>query len=590
MNHKLPSKNHRVDVCVIGGGLAGLCAAVAAARRGAQVLIMQDRPMFGGNASSEIRMWVCGAHGENNRETGLVEEIMLDSFYRNPYANYAIWDSILYEKVRFQPRLQALLNCSCLDAQMAGNRIVSVTGWQLTTQTVHTVEADLFIDCSGDSILAPLTGATYRRGRESSAEFDESIAPPAADQHTMGMSCLIQAREMTNARSYRPPVWAEPFTVDKLRHRLPDPTDKNENYWYLELGGQQDTIADTEQIRDELLDAAFGLWDFVKNSGHYPPEQVERLDLDWVGFLPGKRESRRYVGDLLMNQNHIDSGGRFDDLVAYGGWTMDDHHPAGLRTSEPPNIFHPAPSPFGIAYRSLYSINIENLMFAGRNISVTHAALSATRVMATCALLGQAAGTAAALAVQEKTSPRGVYDKHLKTLQQQLMDDDCYLPGFQRMVPELTRQARLTADGPDPEVVRNGFDRPIGDQENCWAGQPGATLTYTFDQPVTIRNIRLVFDSDLNRETLPEDQAHNRPMQASTFLKDKAMVVPQTLVRDYRMDYLDESGAWVTLCQVTGQHQRLNRHTVAVDTQAIRLVPQATWGAKTCRIFAFDVS
>ena len=422
---KLKKLQHTVDICVVGGGMAGLSAAVAAARHGASVLIMQDRPMFGGNASSEVRMWVCGAHGENNRETGIVEEIMLDSFYRNPYANYSIWDSILFEKVRFQPGLNYLLNCSCLDAQMDGTRIVSITGWQLTTQTFHTVRANLFIDCSGDSILAPLTGAEYRRGREGRDEFGEDIAPQQPDQKTMGMSCLLQVREHTKPRSYTPPAWAEPFTAEKLIHRMPDPMDKNENYWYLELGGEQDEIADTERIRDELQDVAYGVWDFVKNSGTYPPEKVERLDVDWIGVLPGKRESRRYVGDVIMTQHDVRSGGHFEDLIAYGGWTMDDHHPAGLRTSEEPTIFHPAPSPFGIPYRALYSINIENLMFAGRNISVTHSALSATRVMATCATVGQAAGTAAALAGTRSETPRGLYQNHLKELQQQLMDDDC---------------------------------------------------------------------------------------------------------------------------------------------------------------------
>ena len=186
---------HEVDICVVGGGLAGLSAAVAAARHGARVLIMQERPMFGGNASSEVRMWVCGAHGENNRETGLVEEIQLENFYRNPYQNYSIWDSILYEKVRFQENLDYLLNCTCLDAEMSGNRIVAVKGWQLTTQTFHHVRAALFLDCSGDSILAPLTGAECRRGRESRHEFNEDIAPELADCKTMGMSCLIQTRD-----------------------------------------------------------------------------------------------------------------------------------------------------------------------------------------------------------------------------------------------------------------------------------------------------------------------------------------------------------------------------------------------------------
>lgn len=582
---------HTVDICVVGGGLAGLCAAVSAARHGARVLIMQDRPMFGGNASSEVRMWVCGAHGKNNRETGLIEEIMLESFYRNPYSNYSLWDSILYEKVRFQEGLDYLLNCSCLDADRVQNRITSVRGWQLTTQTYHEVKASLFIDCSGDSILAPLTGAECRVGRESRSEFGEDIAPEQSDRRTMGMSCLIQAREYAEKRAYTPPFWAEKFTKDKLPHRLPNPTDKNENYWYLELGGEQDSIADTEKLRDELQDAAYGLWDYVKNSGDFGPA-ADRLDVDWIGILPGKRESRRYVGDVIMDQNDVRAGGHFDDLVAYGGWTMDDHHPGGLRSPEKPTIFHPAPSPFGIPYRSLYSVNIENLMFAGRNISVTHSALSATRVMATCATLGQACGTAAALAVYHGTTPRGVYEHHRLTLQTQLMDDDCYLPFHRRPIPALTQSAKLIVAGEDAENLRNGYDRPIGAADNGWTGHPGDSVTYRLAGPAVVKKARLIFDSDLNRLTLPEDPQYNRPQRANYFLDDKPMRVPATLIRDFRLDVCPENGHWYAFQTVNGNHQRLVTLDLspAGPVAAVRFVPLATWGSPDCHVFSFDLS
>ncbi len=591
MNTALKTIEHHADVCVVGGGLAGLCAAVSAARHGASVLIMQDRPMFGGNASSEIRMWVCGAHGENNRETGLVEEIMLESFYRNPYSNYSIWDSILFEKVRFQEGLDYLLNCSCLDAEMEQNRIVAVTGWQLTTQTFHRVAAKIFIDCSGDSILAPLTGARFRVGRESRNEFDEDIAPEQADRKTMGMSCLIQAREHAAKRQYTPPFWAEPFNKEKLPYRRPNPTEQNENYWYLELGGDRDSIADTEAVRDELQNVAYGIWDYVKNSGDYGPE-VDNLDLDWIGILPGKRESRRYVGDYIMNQHDVRSEGRFKDLVAYGGWTMDDHHPGGLRTPEKPTIFHAAPSPFGIPYRSLYSANIDNLLFAGRNISVTHSALSATRVMATCGTLGQAAGTAAALAIQEQTSPRGVYEKHLDTLQVWLMDDDSYLPFQQRPVPKLTLQATLEADGLDSENLRNGYDRPISTADNGWRGKPGDAVTYHLAEPACVKKARLVLDSDLNRRTLPEETRYNRPQRSNYFLNNKPMCVPQTMLRDFRIDVRTVDGQWETFQFVQNNYQRLVQIdlSAAGPVSAVRFVPLTTWGSADCHVFSFDLT
>ncbi len=404
---------HRVDFCVVGGGLAGMCAAIAAARHGAKVALIQDRPMLGGNASSEVRMHICGAHGTNNRETGIVEEIELENRYRNPLRNYSIWDSVLYEKVRFEPNITLLLNCTCNSLEMVGDRIASVKGWQLTTETWHTVEADLFADCSGDSILAPLTGAPFRMGREARAEFDEDIEPENADRKTMGMSCLIQARDTGRPQVFTPPAWAYVYESDAdLPHRGHDLL--TTNYWWIELGGEQDAIHDTEEIRDRLLKVAFGVWDHLKNRGNHG---AETWTLEWIGFLPGKRESRRYEGDVILTQNDVRAEGRFDDLVAYGGWTMDDHHPGGIDWSGEPTIFHPAPSPFGIPYRTLYSRSISNLFVAGRNISVTHAAMSATRVMATCAVVGQAAGTAAAIAVREGTSPRGIYEDYIGELQ-----------------------------------------------------------------------------------------------------------------------------------------------------------------------------
>ncbi|NLC44232.1 MAG: FAD-dependent oxidoreductase, partial [Clostridiales bacterium] len=254
---------HKTDLCVVGGGLAGMSVAISAARRGTKVILMQDRPVLGGNASSEVRMWISGsgAYGENNLETGIVEEIELENLYRNPNTSYSIWDSVLYEKVKYQDNITLLLNCSCNDAEMDGNRIKSIRGWQLTTETWHTVEAKLFADCSGDSILAPLTGAEYRVGREASSEFNESIEPEQADKKTMGMSCLIQARETDSPQTYIPPKWAYKYpTEEDLPHRGHDINSWSSNFWWIELGGEQDSIHDTEEIRDELLKVAFGVW------------------------------------------------------------------------------------------------------------------------------------------------------------------------------------------------------------------------------------------------------------------------------------------------------------------------------------------
>ena len=573
---------HSADLCVVGGGLAGLCAAVEAARHGAKVVLMQERPMLGGNASSEIRMWVCGAHGENNRETGILEELMLENLYRNPDCNYSIWDGVLLECVQREENITLLLNCACNSCEMRGNSIASVTGWQMTTQTWHRVEAKLFADCSGDSVLAPITGAEFRMGREARGEFDEDIEPEEADSHTMGMSLLIQAREQTRPSRFTPPEWAHRYTAEQLRHRVPDMSDPMENFWYLELGGMVDSISDTEKVRDELLKVAYGIWDYVKNA----PENAEKNKywaLDWMGILPGKRESRRYVGDIIMNQNDVLAGGHFPDVVAYGGWKMDDHDPMGFEGDGHPTIFHNAPSPYGIPYRCLYSRNIENLMFAGRNISATHAAMSSSRVMATCAILGQAMGAAAAIAVSENTTPRGVYERYIEKLRQTLMDDDCFLPYAVRRVNGSVRSARLEAKY---EPLRNGHDRPLNGADNGVFLRKGETVGYAFHAPQYVERTRIVFDSDLNRKLMGILPQRNMPCNRRNDMPEAAM--PETLVRCYRLEAVDKDGNTMTLAEVSENRRRLVRHRVGMEIKALRLTPLETWGAESCHLFSFD--
>lgn len=568
--------NHEVDLCIIGGGMAGFSAAIAAARSGIKVALIHDRPVLGGNASSEIRMWICGAHGENNRETGILEEIMMENLYRNPTTNYSIWDSILYEKVRFEENITLLLNCTCTEVKIEGNKISLVKGWQLTSETWHIVEAEFFADCSGDSILAPLTGAEFCIGRESRAEFNEAIEPIEKDDKTMGMSCLLQIRETDRVQPFIPPTWANKYLTDEDLPNREHPI--STNFWWIELGGEQDSIHDTEGLRDELLKITFGVWDHMKNHGDHG---VGKWVLDWVGFLPGKRESRRYIGDYILTQNDIEAEGKFRDIIGYGGWTMDDHHPAGMKYEGYPTIFHPAPSPFGIPYRCLYSKNISNLFFAGRNISVTHAAMSATRVMATCAVLGQAVGVAAAIAVNEKITPRGVYHSKIEELQQRLMEEDCYLPWHIREIPALSRDAKLSASEGNVESLRNGIDRPVNGIDNGWRGNIGAWIAYQFDAPTEVHEIRLVFDSDLNRPI------HNMPCNYP--LEQKDFHVPASMVKGFRIEAEDEDGKWQLVKRVENNYQRLVRINLCFKTNGVRLVPESTWGEEQVHIFAFDI-
>ena len=410
----LDKKIIETDLCVIGGGMAGIAAAISAAREGIKVVLMHERPVLGGNASSEIRMWICGSQGKNNRETGIIEEIALENLYRNPTKNYAVWDTVLYDFVKREKNITLLLNCSCMDAKTEegsfaderSKKITSVTGWQMTTQSFIEVRAKFFCDSSGDSILAPLTGAEFKIGREGKDEFSEDTDRDKADNYTMGMSCLIQGRETTKSVIYKAPECATKLNKDSFEKRNLNIKSDYENFWYLELGGDRNTIADTEVLRDELIGLATGTWDYVKNSGDF---DADTWELDFLGFLPGKRESRRMVGEVMISQRDVSDGVVFPDEVAYGGWPLDDHFPGGFYHKGAPNTNRMTPAPYSIPYRSLYSKNVENLFFAGRNISMTHMAMSSIRVMATCALLGEAVGKAAGIAVKEKLTPHGVY-------------------------------------------------------------------------------------------------------------------------------------------------------------------------------------
>ena len=603
--NELKKVNHKVDLCVVGGGLGGIFTAISAARHGLKVLLMQDRPVLGGNASSEIRMWVSGAGSRvrHLQETGIMEEILLENMHRNPSRNFSVWDALLYEKVKFQENITLLLNCACCDAKMDGSSIRSVTGFQLTTYTWHTVEAKIFADCSGDSILAGLTGAEYMVGREDKAKFGESMALDVADKKTMGMSLMIQAHETDRKIEFMPPEWAYVFNTDEEMNNKPhDCLEKiNTNFYWIELGGEQDSIHDTEEIRDELLKIAFGVWDHIKNRGDHGADNWE---LDWIGFLPGKRESRRYVGDYVMTENDVRGARIFDDTVAYGGWQIDNHLPGGfwMTGSEESHLQkYRLREPYGIPYRSLYSKNIENLMFAGRNISASHLAFATTRVMATCGVIGQAVGTAAAVAIEKGVLPRGV-NEYITEVQKHLLEDDCFLPKFRREMPELTKKAELTAEYGDPSALQNGLDRKIWGNDNGYWGILKRYITYTFKEKTFVNGFRLIADSDLDREyTYGNPDALN----ISTTLFRRAdynhttFGFPKCLLKSFEVQILLDNGEWKTVYAEDNNIQRMIKGEIGEYTTAVRLFPKEThfsatlwndYGSSQVHLFAFDVN
>ena len=581
-------KNTKLEAqfVVCGGGLSGICAAIAAARRGVKVVLVQDRPMLGGNASSEMRMGIMGAYGDANKEAGILEELQLRNFYYNPLRRYTLWDDVMYSAVIGEPNITLLLNTSVDGVEMKGERIAAVKAWNSNAYTRYVIAGELFADCTGDGILR-LSGAKFRHGRELPSEFGEDFQQGGGDGRTMGNSILLQLRKTKEDHPFHAPAWAYKFTdADFVNDAQPNEKGKhysykrlypdNNNFWWIEFGGNFDTIGDANEIQLELKKIAYGVWDYMKN---HPDGRCRGYDLDWIGSLPGKRESVRFVGPRILNQHDVMSGGHFEDVVAYGGWTLDDHHPDAFWKHGHLSEHHRCPSPFGIPFDCLYSVNVPNLMFAGRDISVTHMALSATRVMATCATIGQAVGTAAAVAFRHGgIMPADVRARHIAELQDDLEDDDCMLPFRWRKVNDLTRSAKTA---PANEPLRSGIDRWTSkDTENGVWVEPGAgTMVYEWDSPRRRSGARLVFDSVMKGTTkrmMKLEAEHGR------------VEMPAPLARAFRVE-ARLGGEWKTVYADDLNILRFRKVSFdPVDADALRLVVSAAWGGGKAHVFAFD--
>ncbi len=584
----LRRKELTCDLLVVGGGMAGISAAVSAARSGAKVVLMHERPVLGGNASSEIRMWVCGAYGAENRETGLVEEIALENLYRNPTKNYYIWDTILYGLVENEPNVTLLLNCTCMDAKAEkgsfadgrDTKIELVTGYQMTTQTFIDVKAKFYADCSGDSILAPLVGAEFRIGREAASEFGEDTELEEADELTMGHSCLLYGRETTQKVDYKHPEWAGKIDEKYFEARGLNPFADYENYWYLELGGMKDTIHDTDEIQKELIPLALNAWDYVKNSGKF---ETENWELDFLGFLPGKRESRRMVGEYMITERDIATNRQFDDEIAYGGWPLDDHFPAGFYHKGTPNKNIDTPSAYSIPYRCLYSKNVENLFFAGRNISATHFAMSSTRVMSTCALLGEAVGAAAAIGAKYNLTPHGVYTDKLGLLQDMLLEKDCFLPRFKRKVSEDCVS--------ENKSLSMGIDRihSFYPEKELTKVKKGEALTYSFDSKKQVNSVHIVFDSDLGRESIDASWCEKIHItRANTRLDSPTMTMPKALCKAFKLE-ITKNGTTETIFETSENIKRYYHININDEVEKIALTPLSAWDeASDIGVISFD--
>lgn len=602
------------DFCVAGGGVAGVCAALAAARNGASVVLIQDRSVLGGNASSEVRMHISGASCSGKRpgarEGGIIDELRVENSVRNPDRSFALFDLLLYDKVISEPRITLLLDTACAGCDVSGGLIERVRAIRTSTEDEFEIEARFFADCSGDGRLGKEAGAGFRMGREARGEYGEPHALETADTKTLGSSILFSASRKDHPCPFTAPSWARRFTGADLRLRAH--REWEYGYWWIEWGGELDTIRDNARIRDELLAIALGVWDHIKNHCHCESNNAEydkwmddaarrvaaespgNWSLDWIGMLPGKRESRRFLGPHVLTENDIVSGRVFDDEVAYGGWWLDLHPSAGVdAVDEFPCTQIDVPHLYSIPLRALYSRNIGNLFFAGRNISATHVAFASTRVMATCALAGQAVGTAAALASQAdlRRSADLIEQPHLGRLQQRLLGDDMFLLG-QRGADDgdLARSAAIQASTEAPgcaaTYVVNGLTRATSStlhptltgSTNQWRStELPAWIELSWPEPVTIREVRITFDTGFERElTLSLSDAFTRKMIRGP--------QPET-VADYGLVCGDQ------VLEVRGNYLRNRKHTFAhpVRTTKLRLVVKRTHGEPAARVFEIRV-
>ncbi|MDO5329068.1 MAG: FAD-dependent oxidoreductase [Coriobacteriia bacterium] len=619
-----PSQNPPIekhyDVVIIGGGLSGLCAAVASARHGANTCLVQDRAVYGGNASSETRMHVSGASchwGKTNAsETGILMELQLENKYLNDSYNFSIWDGVMWNKVLHTKNLDSYMNTTMDRVIADGDEIQAVECYQMTTENRYKFTADIYMDCTGHGTLGYFAGAEYAIGRESGLQYDEKSAPEKEDGFTMGNTIYFCAQDMGHPVKFTKPDWAPSLDDSFFAHRyhgnvityhtddavvvlkegedyedhadqLVEKYDVQSGYWWIELGGDwDDIIKDAEDIRWELYKIIYGVWDHIKN---YEDHGAENYELIWVGNVSGTRESRRLIGDYVLTENDIREDTRVHrpDSVAFGGWPMDEHTAGGFAAKgDIPSMVRNFPGLYSIPYGCYCSKNIKNLMMAGRNISASKVAMGSTRVMGTCAIGGQAAGTAAAMATKLGLNPTDFGKEHVEDLRQELLKDDCYIIDCKNQDPnDIARKSKVSASseksGYEAVKVINGIARNTDTEVNEWVSDGissnGETLSFEFDK-TSIKQVRVTLDPDLSEE---------RCITVSkAFIEKQPIGVPVQLVKDFTVKaYNNDDVVWET--KVEGNYQR---HLIfdlpeTVEADKVELCFTSTNGDDDVRVF-----
>jgi hypothetical protein len=432
-------------------------------------------------------------------------------------------------------------------------------------------------------VLAKETGAEWIQGREGKDTYDEIAAPETFDENTMGSTIMFYTERADEPIEYTPPDFARDFKDDPpdLLAKRTDPSDRRFMYWWIEYGGQEDIdpIDDNEMIRDELWAIVYGAWDYIKNSGDFPEEDVADLQLDWTGKIPGKRESRRFIGDYVLKERDVIEQTQFDDAVGHGGWSIDIHPPSGFYDDQGRGSEHWQPEgPYQIPYRSLYPKGSENLFLAGRHVSASHVAFGSLRVQKTLATLGQAVGAAAAVAIEHGATPRDITTDHVDTLKQILLREDQWVIGEENEDPtDIAREASVRASSTQPTTLREpDFERRLEDE-----------LGVHLSTDKRIESIRLLLSAEsetelsvgVHGEKLPENYI------PETLLKTVDVTVsrsePTWIEVPIDVEPQDAQGIFVTLPEnsditVHGQERELTGviTATATRTETHHLVPE----------------
>lgn len=478
--------HQKFDLVVVGGGMSGTCAAISAARNDTKVALVHERSTLGGNSSSEVRLYpedTC-EFSPWIKESGILEEISTEERVRNwePYIEgltNSQWDLVLYEWARREKNLTLFLNTTMREVEMADeSHILAIHAAQLGTEREFILQAPLFIDATGDGVLAYRSGAEFRWGREVRSDYQESLAPEKPTDSLMGNTIYFRARDTGQPIPFVKPDWAAEFDTES------DLTDRDHGYfdcgyWWIELGYPLHPIKDNEAIRDEALSQLLGVWDHIKNrcTDDQVRNRAKNYALEFVGFWPYKRESRRVLGDYTLTQKDVRDPSVHPDDLAYGAWGIDLHIPGGLlKRHEPPypepladaNFHERSTIPYGIPLRSCYSRNVRNLLTAGRPIGASYVAFASSRVLATGAMVGQGVGVAAALCKKNRCDPRSVASDHATELQQLLLRQDASVLGVENTdSKDLARKSQVSSSSeavlqfPESEVFRQA-NFPLG--------------------------------------------------------------------------------------------------------------------------------